>query len=88
MAWFENNRMVIRSDRGQIAVPIENGSIDESVQPLVTKVWEIIDGWGIAGSGAYWKPILHVRVQSDAEHEFERFLRLMQDSGLEIQRRK
>lgn len=88
MAWFESNRIVVKSDRGQVAVPIENGSVDEAVQPLVTKVWKIIDGWGIAGMGAYWKPVIHVRVQAGAENGFERFSRLMQDSGLDIQRRK
>ena len=48
---------------------------ESSIDTLISAVWEHIEGWGIAGRGMYWRPVLQVHVAPDAEAAFHRTCR-------------
>ncbi|MEM8678856.1 MAG: hypothetical protein AAGF97_05795 [Planctomycetota bacterium] len=75
-----------RGAAGSIPVPFR-GPTGSAIQPFIEQVWQQIEGWGIAGSGVYWKPILKVKVAPGGETRFEEFAQLLRGSGLEIVRR-
>lgn len=60
----------------------------DSVEDLVSSVWEHMKTWGIAGRGLYWKPILSMDVAPDAEARYQELESLLADSGLEVRRRQ
>ena len=72
--------------RGGRNVPLGSRTAD-SIDAFVSGVWEFMDGWGIAGRGMYWKPVLKVAVAPDAEPRFQDLQRLLEGSGLDIVRR-
>ncbi len=61
-------------------------STAESVDDFVAAVWDVIDGWGIAGRDMYWSPVLEVRVAPDAEHRYRDLEVLLNRSGLTLER--
>ena len=64
------------------------GNTRSAIQPFVNALWNRIESWGVAGPSAYWKPILKVNVRDPAgEVRFADLSRLLQGSGLEVQRR-
>jgi hypothetical protein len=58
----------------------------ESVDAMVTAVWDEINRWGIAGKGMTWRPILTFDVQPGGEARYEEINRLLKGSGLEVRR--
>ena len=60
---------------------------ERAIDKLVSVVWEHMDSWGMAGRGMYWRPILHVAVAPGAEPRFDDLSRLLQGSGLTVQRK-
>lgn len=64
---------------------LEHG-VDRIVDPLVTSVWQQIKGWGMAGSGVYWKPTLHVEVAPGAEAVYQDLENILQDSGIAVKK--
>jgi hypothetical protein len=79
--------MIMPSDRQQSPRQIVLASATrESVDPLVAAVWDEIKGWGIAGKGMYWKPILTFDVRPDGEARFKDLEQLLSGSGLEVRR--
>lgn len=60
----------------------------EIVDELVMGVWEHMRQWGTAGTGAYWKPVLNVRVHPTADLHYQEFEQAMAGSGIRIQRMK
>lgn len=66
-----------------VALP---GRTEHAVDELVSAVWEHMKGWGIAGRGMYWRPILRVHVATGAETRFAELQALLEGSGLELQR--
>ena len=67
-------------------VPLRSRT-EESIEEFVSAVWEHMNGWGIAGRGMYWRPILNLHVGTDAQPRFEELQALLEDSGLEVRRR-
>jgi hypothetical protein len=55
-----------------------------SIDELVRIVHEQVDGWGMAGEGLYWRPVLTMHVGPDGQRRAEDLVRLLTDSGLEI----
>jgi hypothetical protein len=55
-----------------------------SIDELVQIIHEQVDGWGIAGEGLYWRPVLTMHVEPDGQRRAEDLVRLLEDSGLEI----
>jgi hypothetical protein len=60
------------------------GDTVESLDPFVTAVQQHIDGWGIAGEGLYWRPVLNMHVGPDGRRRAEDLARLLKHSGLEL----
>lgn len=83
------DRLILLPDLGIHEAPdviLINGSMIDEIDTLVGKIWEQVDTWGIAVTGGYWKPILHVDVPRGAEWRFEELKTLLLGSGLEVQR--
>ncbi len=59
---------------------------EASIDGLISAVWECMDGWGIAGKGMYWRPLLKVHVAPDAGRRFDELSVLLDGSGLSVQR--
>jgi hypothetical protein len=65
----------------RIALP---GDTVESVDEFVTAVRQHVEGWGIAGEGLYWRPVLVLTVGPDGGRRAEDLNRLLHNSGLEL----
>lgn len=63
------------------------GNTGNAVGMLVEGVTRRVDSWGIAGRGAYWKPVLRIDVQPGAERRFEELQVLLDRSGLILERK-
>jgi hypothetical protein len=57
---------------------------DGAVDELVSKVWEQMKGWGMAGNGMYWKPVLSCEVAPEARWRYEELAALLAESGLDV----
>lgn len=56
----------------------------DSVDKIVTAVWDYAKGWGIAGQKMYWKPRLELELGPYGERRYDELQSLMANSGLEI----
>jgi hypothetical protein len=65
------------------AVPFGNRT-EESVDAMVSAVWEYMKSWGIAGRGMYWRPVLRFHVAPGAELRYAEIKALLGKSGLEV----
>ncbi len=63
------------------------GSAREEVDDLVTRIWERMKTWGIAGPGMYWRPVLIAEIRRDGELRFAELHRLMENSGIVVKRK-
>lgn len=68
-------------------VPLYENTQD-SVEDLVSAVWNHMKIWGIAGKGLYWKPTLVMDVQPGGEQRFAELETLLHESGLDVKRRQ
>ena len=60
----------------------------DSVDELIAGVWNYVEGWGMAGRGMYWRPVLHVYVAPGAENRYQDVAELLRGSGLPVERKK
>jgi hypothetical protein len=84
------DRLVIAGDDEpsvRKTVPLGRHTRD-AIDPLISAVWEYMDTWGIAGKGMYWRPILHLYVEKDADQRYNDLVKLLEGSGLEVRRRQ
>jgi hypothetical protein len=82
------DRMVILPEPGSPAaapIPFEGRTV-QSLDRLVSALWDHMEGWGIAGKGMYWRPVLKMRVAPDAEQRFTELSFLLEGSGVTVQR--
>lgn len=83
-----NDRAIILSDELQPANVIRfSGRTVDSIDDLVSTVWDQVDGWGMAGQGMYWRPVLAIDVAADGEARFGALAALLDGSGLEVKRK-
>ena len=83
-----NDRAIILSDELQPANVIRfSGRTVDSIDDLVSTVWDQVDGWGMAGQGMYWRPVLAIDVAPDGEARFGALAALLDGSGLEVKRK-
>lgn len=82
------DRLVIASEPGTpVAAPIPlDGRTVQSLDRLISALWDHMEGWGIAGKGMYWRPVLRIRVAPDAEQRFNELSYLLEGSGMTVQR--
>ncbi len=57
----------------------------DSIDDFVSKIWDHMDGWGIAGRGMYWRPVLSVRVAPGGESRYQDLSQLLEGSGLQVE---
>jgi len=82
-----NDRLTILPEQGDGAalVVAVTGSLDSAVDNFVDEVSNRMQGWGLAGQGLYWKPILVLRSTADGAATAQRVARRLQGSGIDIQ---
>ena len=81
----EKEQLQILSQNKIVAtIPLESQTRD-SVDVLVSQIWETIDRWGIAGANAFWKPELRFSVLPGGQRRFEDLQRLLDQSGLIVE---
>ena len=78
------DQLVIESARKRVVLPIED-SIESTIDPLVDEIWKMIERWGVAAAGGYWKPQLRTTVIPGGEANFARLYQLLDRSGLDLQ---
>jgi hypothetical protein len=64
-------------------IPMRGDTV-ESVDEFVKQVRDHIDGWGIAGTNLYWRPVVVLNVSPDGQQRATDLNRLLKNSGLEI----
>jgi hypothetical protein len=68
---------------GGKVVPLRGDTV-QSVDEFVKQVQDQIDGWGIAGNGLYWRPVIVLTVGPDGQRRAADLSRLLKNSGLEL----
>ena len=85
-----NDRWVLMQDNvnssNQVTVSIGMNP-QASAEKLAKAITDRVSGWGIALGGGYWKPELVVDVAPGAEARYGQLERLLEGSGLKVQRR-
>jgi hypothetical protein len=61
---------------------------EDSMDELVSAVWDHMKSWGKAGKGLYWRPTLSMNVQPGAANRFAEIQALLADSGLDVHQRQ
>ena len=83
--YCSGNQLTLFNDKG---IPdkqiVMEGPTENSVDTLVSTVWDQVTTWGIAGRGMYWKPKLVVHVAPDGATRFNELKQLLDGSGLEV----
>jgi hypothetical protein len=85
-----NDRLVILPEASNEA-PREirlGANTQESMDELVSNVWQHMKGWGIAGKGMYWRPTLWVDVKPGAADRYADMKTLLAESGLDVRERQ
>ena len=87
--WCEADRVLLLAEDGRPrGKPILLGPrTEDSIDDLVSAVWNHMESWGIAGKGMYWQPILKVQVAPDAQQRYEELDGLLRDSGMTVERK-
>jgi hypothetical protein len=83
------DQLIILPDRGTSDRPrvvSVRQSTREAIDRFVSELWKQMEGWGIAGHGMYWKPVLHVDVAPGGEQNFAELQILLDDSGIVVKR--
>ncbi len=79
--------LVILADDGsgkQVrAVPLGEHT-EDSIDDLLTGVWDHITSWGLAGHGMYWHPVLVLDTTADGQARAADLKRLMASSGIDV----
>jgi hypothetical protein len=65
------------------SIPLTGDTV-ESLDDFVQRVREQIDGWGIAGDGLYWRPVVLLNVEPDGAKRASDLTRLLKNSGLDV----
>lgn len=68
------------------AIPY-NGATVGAVGTLQRTVLEIMDGWGLAGRGMHWRPVLSAQVTSRGASRYRDLETLLHDSGFTLERK-
>lgn len=86
-----NDRWVILPEKGSNRTPetiLFEGTPVDRAERLAKVVRRRVEGWGVALAGGHWTPVLHVDVASDADWRFDQLQRLMEGSGIDVQRKE
>jgi hypothetical protein len=81
------DRLEILPDSGDVPsqiIPLGQRT-EDFMDAFVSAIWDHMKGWGIAGRGMYWRPILKFDVAPQAEPRYAEVRTLLDGSGLEVQ---
>jgi hypothetical protein len=83
------DRLVLVPERGlgQPKVVPLGPRTQDSIDTLISHVWEYIERWGSAGNGMYWRPVLNVHVAPEGQTRYQDLRILLKGSGLEVERK-
>lgn len=85
-----SDRWVLLPDDGNVekatVIPFSQSPEARAVQ-LAESIRQRVEDWGLALAGGYWKPVLVVDTAPDATWRYDQLARLLEGSGLEVQRR-
>ena len=56
----------------------------QSLDPFVKEIHDEIDGWGMAGTGLYWRPVIVLSVAPQGQRRASDLERLLKNSGLDL----
>ena len=76
------NQITLVKERGtteRSRVFAHQGSVRPVVDEFVKSVRDRMQAWGIAGKGAYWKPVLQIEVREGAEPSYRELVALLED---------
>jgi hypothetical protein len=73
--------------RGPVVIGMTGDPTNAVVKELAPAIAKRIESWGIAGKNSYWRPVLNTQVQPGGEARWAELQILLQDSGIELQRR-
>jgi hypothetical protein len=65
------------------AVSLQGDTV-QSLDEFVKQVRDQIDGWGMAGNGLYWRPVILLTVGPNGQRRADDLQRLLRNSGLEL----
>ncbi|HJT33142.1 MAG TPA: hypothetical protein VJ783_13955 [Pirellulales bacterium] len=57
---------------------------EDSLDELVSTVWDRIDSWGTAGRGMYWRPKLVMTIEPGGQRRYTELQALLADSGFDV----
>jgi hypothetical protein len=81
--------VVVTTERGaktEQAIPL-GARTQDAVEELVSRVWDQMDDWGMAGNNMYWKPQLQFEVTQETRPRYEEIKTLLEGSGLDVAER-
>ncbi len=64
-------------------IPLQGDTV-QSLDEFVKQVRDEIDGWGMAGNGLYWRPVVLLSVGPQGQNRASDLERLLKNSGLEL----
>ena len=91
--------VIIRCDANQLTIVPDDARTlpktiplgtrtEDSVDKLVSGVWDHMKDWGLAGRGMYWRLTLSMEVAPGGESRFQELQALLHDSGMEVKQRQ
>lgn len=85
---YANRLVIVPEARGEKPREIMLGArTQDSMDELVSGVWDHTKSWGTAGRGVFWKPTLVLDVAPGADVRFQEIQALLDGSGLDVERR-
>jgi len=82
---FGDRLVIVSSHRQQRSRSVSLGAgAADSIDELVSGVWDEIDSWDIAGNGMYWRPVLNIHVAPDGWMRYEELKTLLDGSGIPV----
>ncbi len=72
-----------RGARGMKVIKLGSHT-EDSLDELVSTVWDRIDSWGTAGRGMYWRPKLVMMIEPGGQQRYTELQSLMADSGFDV----
>jgi len=83
------DRLLIVPEQGLAGIKVISlgAKTEDTIDDTISAIWDLMDSWGIAGKGMYWRPVLNVHVAPTADPRYHDLASLLQGSGLEVKRK-
>jgi hypothetical protein len=86
---YNDHLIIVPEASNEVPREIRLGAnTQESMDELVSNVWQHMKGWGIAGKGMCWRPTLWVDVKPGAADRYADMKALLAESGLDVRERQ